>query len=218
MKRAQDNDFYIVNFNPDFRRQSISAATNIENLSSEETYFDYCKETGMSQDSQHLLANYAAKIHRSLEGKNTVSSTEIQQILSQLKHLYSRSNQAQKVDLEPKIERLRHLNMLQERFEAKAKFTSSLMGLSVSAFIAAEIFIIVEGTFFSLSWDIMEPISYLMALFNGVAGFAWYYRYISQPECQSFHEYLKQRSIAKQQRRAGVDPKEIESLMQQINK
>jgi hypothetical protein len=73
--------------------------------------------------------------------------------------------------------------MIQKKFEKRATFRSMLMGFSVSSFIAAEIYIIVEGTFNSLSWDIMEPISYLMALFNGVVGFAWYYKFISQPDC-----------------------------------
>ena len=45
-----------------------------------------------------------------------------------------------------------------------------------------------------------------------------YFAFISNPKCGSFKEYLEQRMVAKYQRKAGVDPKEIEKLMQEINK
>lgn len=75
--------------------------------------------------------------------------------------------------------------------------------------IAAEIYIIVEGTFFSLSWDIMEPISYMMTLGNSVLLVSMYFAYISNPKIGSFMEYIQHRMIKKYQRKAGIDPNEI---------
>ena len=45
-----------------------------------------------------------------------------------------------------------------------------------------------------------------------------YFAYISNPKVGSFMEYISQRLVAKYQRKAGIDPKEIEKLMEEINK
>ena len=86
------------------------------------------------------------------------------------------------------------------------------MGYSVSTVILAELYIIIEGTFFSLSWDIMEPISYMMGLFNSTVAFGWFYLFISNPSSQTIWSFYKERLIQKEQRRAGVEPGEIERL------
>ena len=43
-----------------------------------------------------------------------------------------------------------------------------------------------------------------------------YFAYISNPKVGSFMEYYKDRLVAKYQRKAGIDPKEIEKLMKEI--
>ena len=73
----------------------------------EENYFDYCKNTGMSPESQLLMANYSAMIHKGLQGKETFTSSEIEKVISDLKYLYSRSGKETQENLEPKLERLR---------------------------------------------------------------------------------------------------------------
>lgn len=42
------------------------------------------------------------------------------------------------------------------------------------AIIAAEMGLVGYGTYEALSWDIMEPISYIISLINMTAGFGWY--------------------------------------------
>jgi hypothetical protein len=73
-----------------------------------------------------------------------------------------------------------------------------LIGSSAALFILAELGIIVEGTYISLSWDIMEPISYMMLLFNELMAFGWFYIFITKPKSSSsMRDHLLNRSIEK---------------------
>ena len=57
-----------------------------------------------------------------------------------------------------------------------------MLGYFISSVLLAELGIIAGGTFLVLSWDIMEPISYLMGLTNFVGGFGWYYMFVTKPD------------------------------------
>jgi len=72
------------------------------------------------------------------------------------------------------------------------------MNLTTSAFILGEFAVIVEGTFFSLSWDIMEPISYMMLLFNELVAFGWFYMFITKPSSNvSLKDHIHSKSVNK---------------------
>ena len=60
-----------------------------------------------------------------------------------------------------------------------------MTGFSIVSILFAELGIIGVGTFQTLSWDIMEPISYMMSLVNFSAGFGWYYLYITNNKKQT---------------------------------
>ena len=84
------------------------------------------------------------------------------------------------------------------------------MASSAAFFILAELGIIVEGTYVSLSWDIMEPISYMMLLFNELMVTGWFYMFIMKPKSSaSMRDHLLNRSIEKQWKQKGIDPQEI---------
>ena len=63
--------------------------------------------------------------------------------------------------------------------------------------IAAEMGLVGYGTYEVLSWDIMEPISYLMMLGNFTFGFGWYCAFITDPEKQNPVDWYKKRSAIK---------------------
>ena len=48
------------------------------------------------------------------------------------------------------------------------------MGLGLTGFLFSEMAFIGWGTYEAFSWDIMEPISYVIMLANFNAGFMWY--------------------------------------------
>ena len=84
------------------------------------------------------------------------------------------------------------------------------MASSAALVILAELGIVVEGTFVSLSWDIMEPISYMFLLFNELMVFGWFYLFISRPQSSiSMRNHFLHRSIEKQWKRKGINPEEI---------
>lgn len=65
------------------------------------------------------------------------------------------------------------------KIDKKATFRSKIVGYGFASVILAELGIISVGTFSILSWDIMEPISYLMLLGNYTMGFGWYVMFIT---------------------------------------
>ena len=71
---------------------------------------------------------------------------------------------------------------MSESFNKKAIFRGRIAGFGIISVLVAELGIIGVGTFSILSWDIMEPISYLMSLANFSAGFGWYYLHITNPK------------------------------------
>jgi hypothetical protein len=59
----------------------------------------------------------------------------------------------------------------------------------------------------------MEPISYMMLLFNEVVALGWYYVFILKPTSSiSFKSHLQSRSLEKQWNRAGIKQNEINEL------
>lgn len=61
------------------------------------------------------------------------------------------------------------------------------------------------GTFEYYSWDIMEPICYLMTFSNFTAGFYFYLTQKKDLELTNFHEILTQRYKEKACRNRGID-------------
>ena len=114
-------------------------------------------------------------------------------------------------DLQSLLERKRLLKQILGEFEhsmqlvdSKARFRGNLIGYSISSILMAQLAFIAQGTYVTLSWDIMEPISYVMGLFNFTCGFGWYYLFITKPECQTVTDWMKFRITQKMLRRKGI--------------
>jgi hypothetical protein len=60
------------------------------------------------------------------------------------------------------------------------------------SFIFAEMVLVGYGTYEALSWDIMEPISYVISLFNMTCGFGWYACFVKDERKQSPPEWVSE--------------------------
>ena len=76
--------------------------------------------------------------------------------------------------------------------------------------------IIAFGTFEYLSWDIMEPVAYLMTFTNFTFGYLFYLRAKRDLELSSIYEILTRRLIERACRRNGIDLVKHEELQADI--
>ena len=105
---------------------------------------------------------------------------------------------------------------IQRTLEKQAATRSKALGTGIALTIAAETAFIIEGTFNSYSWDVIEPISYQLSLFNMVAAMGWYYAFLYQPNKQDPTEWYASRYIAKRQAAHGYSQEELEHLQAEI--
>lgn len=75
---------------------------------------------------------------------------------------------------------------------------------------------IMWGTFFYLSWDIMEPISYVMMLGNFTFGMLFYAKYKEELELSTLQEMLSGKFSKGLYRRNGIDAIKLEALEREI--
>lgn len=121
-------------------------------------------------------------------GSESRSVDEIREEIQNLKKYVSQT-ESERVDIhallenyDTKVEEIEKIQKLEAQYLKKAAFRGRLAGYSIASVLLGELGVIIFGTFFELSWDIMEPISYLMGLSNFTAGFAWYYLNITNPK------------------------------------
>ena len=78
--------------------------------------------------------------------------------------------------------------------------------------LVAQLWIIMYGTFHTFSWDIMEPISYLMMYGNFNLSFLFYLGIKRDLEAENIHTILKTRFAERAARKAGIDLVELEKF------
>jgi len=66
----------------------------------------------------------------------------------------------------------------------KAIFRSKFFAFGIAGVVLGEFAICLVGTYETYSWDVIEPVSYIMGWFNFVAYAAWYCRWLEEPEKQ----------------------------------
>lgn len=72
------------------------------------------------------------------------------------------------------------------------------------------------GTFVYLSWDIMEPISYVMMLGNFTFGMLFYARFNEEFQLSTLQEMISKRIAGRMYKRHNIDIKELEALEREI--
>lgn len=72
------------------------------------------------------------------------------------------------------METLQKIEDFKNSLENGAARRGKLLGFGLVSFIFAEMVFVGWGTYEAFSWDIMEPISYVISLANMTLGFGWY--------------------------------------------
>ncbi len=70
-------------------------------------------------------------------------------------------------------------------------------------------------TWWELSWDVMEPIAYIISLFYSCVGFIYFLTRNHDFDYGPFKEHWFERSYEKQVRKAGFDRAKYEQLARQ---
>ena len=195
----------------------------------EEQVLEMCDAIGLPHKDKYVLANYASKLHLGFKNAKDIQVTDAINMLHNLKFAYVTRNssnthndsklqtfEALQGQLDAKNARLVELMGIQRQLEKQAATRSKVLGTGIAMTIAAQTAFIIEGTFNSYSWDVIEPMSYQMSLFNMCAAVGWYYAFLYQPNKQDPTEWYAARYIAKKQAAHGYSQEELETLQVEI--
>lgn len=75
---------------------------------------------------------------------------------------------------------------------------------------------IMSGTFVFYSWDVMEPISYMMMLGNFTFGMLFYARYKDEMQLTTLRDMLSNKFARGLYKRRGFDIEKLENLEREI--
>jgi hypothetical protein len=108
------------------------------------------------------------------------------------------------------------LNQVKTECDRRARFRSRvLLGMGSSVFFY-QFYFIMSGTFVHASWDVMEPISYVMMLGNFTVGMLFYALVHKELELKSLNEVLSQWLARGIYRRKGLSMEKVEELEREI--
>jgi hypothetical protein len=108
------------------------------------------------------------------------------------------------------------LNQVKTECDRRARFRSRvLLGMGSSVFFY-QFYFIMSGTFVHASWDVMEPISYVMMLGNFTVGMLFYALVHKELELKSLNEVLSEWLAKGIYRRKGLQMEKVEELEREI--
>ncbi|CDW84477.1 UNKNOWN [Stylonychia lemnae] len=212
---------YALNLNSKF---SIVHNYEEQNKQSEESYLQYTLGIGLPKYSSFLLANFANKLHHSYPKTRTVKTEDILKGLQQTMNYYRsvghdksllKVSEIEKL-IDQKQRELVKLNEKRSQLYKKADFRAQLLLFSGSSIFIAQCACIMSGTFIYYSWDIMEPISYLMMFANFTVGVFYYALFKKDLELGTLRESLAKRFSSRLYRRHGLDVERLELLESEI--
>lgn len=116
-------------------------------------------------------------------------------------------------DLEDKVsQNAEELVAIKKKASKKA---TAILALGSSVFVT-QFAVITMGTFHYLSWDIMEPVSYLMMYGNFVCGFTYYLKVKKDLTAENIHEVFTERFKRNAAKSAGIDLEKQEEMIAEI--
>ncbi len=118
--------------------------------------------------------------------------------------------------MENKQTQLIELNKVKKEVEKKADFRSQALLLMGSSVLIAQFAFITSGTFVHFSWDIMEPIAYIMLFTNFTMGFLFYTLLKKDFELGTIREILNKKFADRMYRKRGFDIESVEKLEAEI--
>lgn len=101
-----------------------------------------------------------------------------------------------------------------EQLKSSAAIKAKVMTLLASSVVIGQFSLITLGSFHYLSWDIMEPVSYLMMLGNFTCGFGFYTLMKRDLDLESVTDILVYRMTERAARRRGIDYGKHEAVRQ----
>lgn len=103
-----------------------------------------------------------------------------------------------------------------KKLDRKADFRAQSLIVLGSSVLMSQFAFIMGGTFVYLSWDVMEPLSYLMLFSNFTCAFAFYTLVKKDLELQSVKEILTNRFARRLYRKRGFNVDEMNRLTEEI--
>jgi hypothetical protein len=169
------------------------------------------------------LPHFAHRFQAALPAKDKLQKTDLQESLSTVISYMARDHkdcefQIDKAvaDLEQKQASWAANQAIVAKLEATARrkaFTLCAMGASIGF---AQFGLIAFGTFEYYSWDIMEPICYLMTFSNFTFGYLFYLGMKRELEMTNIYDILTRRFLLKACSRRGIDLVKHEQLQDEI--
>jgi Mitochondrial calcium uniporter len=108
------------------------------------------------------------------------------------------------------------LNKVKSECDKKARFRSRILLSLGSSIFFYQFYFIMSGTFLHASWDVMEPISYVMMLGNFTVGMLFYALFHKEMELKSLHQIFSQWLAKGIYRRKGLKMETVEELEREI--
>jgi Mitochondrial calcium uniporter len=102
------------------------------------------------------------------------------------------------------------------KLDRKADFRSKALLTLGSTIFMAQFGFIMSGTFVFYSWDVMEPISYIMMLGNFTFGMLFYATYKDELQLVTLRTMLANKFAKGIYRRRGFDIDKLERLEEEI--
>jgi hypothetical protein len=108
-------------------------------------------------------------------------------------------------DLESKQQKWSEIQAKVAKLEASARRKAFAMCIAGASVGIAQFGLIAFGTFEYYSWDIMEPVCYLMTFSNFSFGYLFYLSQKRELEMTNIYDILTRRFLEKACRRKGID-------------
>lgn len=118
--------------------------------------------------------------------------------------------------IEERQQELISLNVTKQKLDKKADFRSRALLALTSSIFFAQFGFIMSGTFVYYSWDVMEPISYVMMLGNFSVGMLFYAAFKRDLQLTTLRQMLAQRFAEGIYRRRGLDISRVRQLEREI--
>ena len=107
-------------------------------------------------------------------------------------------------------------NQIEQIRASASRKATFICGLG-SSIVLGQFYIIFQGTFHYLSWDIMEPVCYLMTLGNFTFGYGFYLAMKKDLDLTNFHEILTTRFTENACIAQGIDLQAHEAMKDEIS-
>ena len=155
-----------------------------------------------------------------------MSSAELESSLTAVMRYMTRSKTPAQsdafADSKSRLDQLEmHVGVTEDKIQkirAQASRKANCICFLGSSIVIGQFYLIFQGTFHYLSWDIMEPVCYLMTLGNFTFGYGFYLAMKGKDlDLTSIHEILTERFTQRACASQGIDLAAHEAMKEEIS-